>query len=296
MRWNEWLGPMQRLPLPTALDDWFANVSGDSIEPFELVLRGGRLAATPGLAFLAGYQAALRRLWPAAPAGIGALCTTEQHGLRPDDVRTRLEGLILNGRKGFVIAGSAAAWLLVSARDEGLGECSRLSLCVVSSDAPGVTIEDGPPLTMVPDIPHGRLLLQGASCQKLAGDGWHDYVKPFRTLEDLHVLAALVSWLHGVGLECAWPQTLQLRLIGLLTAAAEVSRLSPGDVSTHLLLAALDAQWIATLPSVDEALEQGPSHWALLWRRDRAILDLARHARAKRQANAAAAFTLTPAP
>ena len=76
-------------------------------------------------------------------------------------------------------------------------------------------------------------------------------------------------------------------------AAAEVSRLPPADLSTQLLLAALDAQWAATLPALDTALDEGPGHWAKLWQRDRGILQLARQAQAKRL-DKAAAFALTP--
>ncbi|MCQ4319943.1 hypothetical protein [Stutzerimonas stutzeri] len=63
-----------------------------------------------------------------------------------------------------------------------------------------MTIEDMPPLPLVPDSVHGRLRLQRGPCQRLAGDGWDDYVKPFRTLEDLYVLVAMVSWLYGIAL------------------------------------------------------------------------------------------------
>jgi len=295
MSWDTLLGPMERLPQPVELDQWFGELqSCAGSEPFDLAVRGGRLAATPGLAFLAGYQAALRQLWPSAPAGIGALCATEQRKLRPADMRTRLDALMLTGCKDFVIAGSAAAWLLIPARDEAPGEAPRLSLCVVACDAQGVTIEDRPPLPLVPDIVHGRLHLERAYCQRLEGDGWSDYVRPFRTLEDLYVLVALVSWLYGIASECAWPQALQLRLIGLLAGAAEVSRRPPAEVSTHLLLAALDAQWNATVPALDAAMNDGPAYWTELWQRDRGILQLAREAQARRLEKAAAAFALTP--
>lgn len=295
MSWDSLLGPMQRLPQPEALGEWFGAVlSCGRSEPFELAVRGGRLAATPGLAFLAGYQAALRQLVPSAPVGIGALCATEQRRLRPADMQTRLDALTLTGGKDFVIAGSAAAWLLIPARDEAPGEAPRLSLCIVECDARGVTVENMPALPLVPDIVHGRLRLERAPCQRLAGDGWHDYVKPFRTCEDLYVLVALVSWLYGVASECAWPQALQLRLIGLLAGAAEISRLPATEVSTHLLLAALDAQWTATAPALDASLNDGPAHWAELWQRDRSILQLARQAQTKRLDKAAAAFALTP--
>jgi len=69
MFWSTLLSPAERLPaLP--LEDWFAalQLRIGEVTPLELAMLGGRLAATPGLAFLAGYQGALRALWPSAPA------------------------------------------------------------------------------------------------------------------------------------------------------------------------------------------------------------------------------------
>jgi hypothetical protein len=295
MSWHELLGPLRRLPEPAALDDWFAELlsrcAGGS---FELAVLGGRLAVTPGLAFLAGYQAALRRLWPAAPEGLGALCATENRALRPADMQTRLDELTVTGSKDFVTAGNAAAWLLVPARDEAPGDSPRLSLCVVGAGERGVVIEEGPRLPLVPDIAHGRLRLERAPCHRLAGDGWDDYVKPFRTLEDMYVLASLTSWLYGVGLECDWPQRLQLLLLGILGGAAEVSRLPPAEAATHLLLASLNQQFETLAQQLDTALSSSPDPWMQLWQRDRGVLQLARSARATRQARAAAVFGLTP--
>ncbi len=294
MPWHELLGPLHRLSEPTAPDHWFAELqsrcSGDS---FELAVLGGRLAITPGYAFLAGYQAALRRLWPDAPVGLGALCATENRKLLPADMQTRVDELIINGSKDFVIAGCTADWLLVPARDETPGDRPRLSLCVVGCDERGVFIEDRPPLPLVPDIAHGRLRLDQAPCRRLPGDGWDDYVKPFRTLEDLYVLTALASWLYGIGLECGWPQRLQLLLLGVLGGAAEVARLSPTEAATHLLLASLNLQFEALAQELDAALASGPEPWKRLWQRDRAVLQLAHSARSKRQARAAAVFGLT---
>ncbi len=295
MSWHALLGPLHRLPPRLALDDWFAELRARCEGGvFELAVLGGRLAATPGLAFLAGYQAALRRLWPAAPEGLGALCATEDRKLRPADMLTRLEGSLLTGHKDFVTAGSMASWLLVPARDESLGERPRLSLCVVAPGDRGVIIETRPPLPLLVDVPHGRLRLESAACRRLAGDGWDDYVKPFRTLEDLYVMTALVSWLYGVGLECGWPQRLQLQLSGLLAGAAEVSRLSPGESATHILLAALNLQFSVLADEIDAALAVGPRQWLDLWRRDRGVLQLARGAQARRLAQAAAVYGLTP--
>ena len=51
--------------------------------------------------------------------------------------------------------------------------------------APGVRIEPLKPLPLMPDVPHARLHLESAHCERLAGDGWDAYVKPFRSIEDL---------------------------------------------------------------------------------------------------------------
>ena len=232
MPWQTLLETRERLPV-MALDDWYAALLqqvGDAT-PFALALLGGRLAATPGLAFLAGYQGALRALWPAAPRSLGALCVTENRSTRPADMQTRLDGLQLTGRKDFVTAAEAADWLLV-------------------------------------------------------GDGWDAYAKPFRSIEDLHVLTALVAWLYGVAQESGWAQTLQLRVLGLLTGCAEVSRLHVNATSTHVLLAGLFAQFAALRPEIDAAMAVGPTQWAALWQRDCNLLDLARTAREKRLSNA----------
>lgn len=283
MPWQTLLSPAERLPaLP--LDDWFAALQAriGEVTPLALALLGGRLAATPGLAFLAGYQGALRTLWPSAPAGLGALCVTENKSTRPADMHTRLNGLELSGRKDFVTAAEAAEWLLVAARDEAPGAAPHLALCVVHNGAPGVRIEPLPSLPLMPDIGHARLHLEQVHCERLAGDGWDAYVKPFRSIEDLHVLAAIGAWLYGVGLESGWPQGLLLRLGGLLTGCAELSRHGPSDASSHLLLAGLFAQFAALRPELDAAFSAGPAAWAQLWQRDHNLLNIAASARSKR--------------
>ena len=61
MPWQSLLETRDRLPAGP-LDDWYAALlerAGDS-SPFALAVLGGCLAATPGLAFLAGYQGAMK--------------------------------------------------------------------------------------------------------------------------------------------------------------------------------------------------------------------------------------------
>ena len=284
MAWLQRLNDPLRHPLAATLGETYAALLErlGAVSPFELAVLGGRAMATPGLAFLVGYQAALRVLWPSAPASLGALCATERRSVRPADMHTRLEGLRLTGSKDFVTAGLDAEWLLVAARSELPGEAVRLQLAVVYPGEPGVALEALPTLPLMPEVGHGRLLLKDAACELLAGDGWDAYVKPFRSLEDLYVLAALVAWLHGVAQECGWPQDLRLRLVSLLAGCAEGSRQCADSVAGHLLLGGLFAQFHSLRGEIDKALKAGPEHWAQLWQRDQGLLALASAAREKR--------------
>ncbi|KAA5844058.1 acyl-CoA dehydrogenase [Pseudomonas chlororaphis] len=290
MPWQALLHSRRRLPAHPDLAEGYAALLQElgPVTPFELAVRGGRLMATPGLAFLVGYQAALRMLWPSAPLSLGALCATEQRSLRPADMQTRLQDLHLNGRKDFVTAGDAADWLLIAARCEAPGESPRLNLAVVYAGEPGVQVDKLPAIPLMPDISHGRLQLDNALCELLAGDGWDAYVKPFRTLEDIYVLSAMTAWLYGVGQDNDWPQTLLLQLLALLAGCAEVSRQNPSLSSGHVLLGGLFAQFDGLKPALEQAFADGPPQWAELWQRDRAVLDLAAGARSKRLAKALA--------
>ena len=293
MPWSSLFQPIERQAAEAGLEDWYARLLarlGRAPQPFELAVVGGLHAVTPGLAFLAGYQAALRMLWPAAPWTLGALCVTENRSTRPADMSTRAYGLYISGRKDFVTAAEGADWLLVAAREEGDGQPPRLALGVVRQGAPGVRIEALPALPLMPDVSHGRLHLQGAHCERLPGDGWDAYVKPFRTLEDTHVLAALTAWLFGVGQESAWPQALQLRLLGLLAGCAEVARQCPSAAGSHLMLAGLFAQCDSLRSDLDNAFAVGDAHWAQLWQRDKGLLAIAGSARSKRLQKAQAVF------
>ncbi|MGE8181820.1 MULTISPECIES: acyl-CoA dehydrogenase middle domain-containing protein [Pseudomonas fluorescens group] len=293
MPWQNLLNRRDRLPVNPDLAEGFATLlhTLGTVTPLELAVVGGRLMSTPGLAFLVGYQAALRMLWPSAPLSLGALCATEQRSLRVADMQTRLSDLRVSGRKDFVTAGDAADWLLVAARSEASGETPRLSLAVVYPDEPGVRLEKLPAIALMPDISHGRLFLDNAQCELLAGDGWDAYVKPFRTLEDIYVLSAMTAWLYGVGQDSDWPQALQLRLLALLAGCAEVSRQAPNNLAGHVLLGGLFAQFEGLKAELNEALADGPQHWAAMWQRDQSVMDLAAGARGKRLAKALAGLS-----
>ena len=276
------------LPFDGDLKHWWQSVKAEQLkaQPIALAIAGGAQAQTPGLAFLAGYQSALRRLWPQAPEGLGALCVTEKRSTRPADLSTRLENGCLSGTKDFVTAGSQADWLLVAAREEGAGEKPQIALAQLAGSSVGVSVENLPALPIMSEISHGRVLLGQAMCQRLPGDGWNDYVKPFRTLEDTFVLSALCAWLIAVGRRSQWPQVLELKLLGLLAGCVQVAESDANAPVTHLLLAGLFAQYQGLSAEVDQAFAQSEAPLSKLWARDKNLLMLAQKARDKRLENA----------
>ena len=284
MFWSRLLGPIPRSTY-TQATAWFNALTEQAAEAntAELAMLGGRLAATPGLAFLAGYQAALRALLPQAPLGIGAFCATEQRSSKAADIHTQLcEGLI-TGQKDFVIAGCAAQWLIVLAREEVFTTDTHLAAVLLATDHPNVTLRTGPALSILADIPHSAVDFNQAPYQRLPGDGWQDYSKPFRTLEDGHVLAAMCAWLYGQSLLDHWPQPLQLQLIAVLAALKESLGQPHRQASSHLLLAGALAQFAGLQAPINQALQQCSSRaTAQVWQRDKAVLDIASSARTRR--------------
>ncbi|WP_110973108.1 acyl-CoA dehydrogenase middle domain-containing protein [Pseudomonas huaxiensis] len=286
MAWLERLNHAHSQPLLENLGDTWASLLErlGPVSPFELAVLGGQAMPTPGLAFLTGYQAALRVLWPSAPVSLGALCASEKRSVRPADMHMRLDvdALRLSGDKDFVTGGIDADWLLVAARCESISEGPRLSLAVVYPGEPGVRLEPLPALPLMPEVGHARLHLDQALCERLAGDGWDAYVKPFRSLEDLYVLSALTAWMYGIGRANGWSQSLLLRLLALLAGCAEGSRQSPEVSASHLLLGGLFAQFSDLRDELNKALADTEGEWANVWMRDQGILDIASAARAKR--------------
>lgn len=284
MLWSTLLGPLPRAK-QTQPSNWFDQLSQSATQAntFELALLGGRLAATPGLAFLAGYQAALRALVPSAPQGIGAFCITEQRSNKAADIHTRWLNGHITGQKDFVIGGNDAQWLIVLARSEIEAQAPQLCAVLVATHSANVIIQPRPALPIVPDIAHASVQFEQAPCSVLAGDGWNDFNKPFRTLEDSHVLTALCAWLYGQSLLDQWPEDLQLQLIAVLAGLKETLLQPHQEAATHLLLGAILAQFSSLQTQISQALNTHSSPAiAMAWHRDKAILEIAHSARMRR--------------
>jgi alkylation response protein AidB-like acyl-CoA dehydrogenase len=261
----------------------------DVASPIDRAVLGGLHADRVGYAFVAGYRNALQALAPElASDEIVALSATESAGNHPRAIETKLENGELTGRKRWTtLAGRASSFLVVASvgRD---GDRNRLRVVRVRADQPGVRIIPMTEAPFVPEIPHAEVHLDRvkvAESDVLPGDGYDRYLKPFRTVEDLHVHGALLGYLVGVARRASWPRETIEELLALVASVRMLAGEEPLAPSTHVALAGL-------LSQAKRALERIEACWSLVdegtrtrWERDRAILGVAGKARdARREA------------
>jgi acyl-CoA dehydrogenase len=256
----------------------------------EQAARAGLVSDGMGWAFASGYEAALARLDPRGMSGavLGALCATEEGGGHPRSIRSTLTpnegGFTLSGKKTWVTLGDEADVLLVvaSVGDDDEGR-NRLRVARVPAKRAGVTVRAAAALPFVPEIAHATATFDAvaiAEAELLPGDGYDDALKPFRTLEDIHVTAAVVGWAIGVGRASDWPRVWldeALALVVLLRAVGDAPPLAP---EAHVVLAG--AQALAWRLLDGAAWSQSGDGVRSRWERDRPLMDVARNVRGAR--------------
>ena len=267
--------------------------------PIDHALLGGALADRLGYAFSAGYAAALRRLVPALGLETHAcLCVTEAGGGHPRAIRTTLvadgDTFRLTGAKRWATLAGEGDVLLVAASEGWTGDRNRVRLVSVPADAPGVRCEALPPTPFTPEIPHYEVSLDEVrvdAAAVLPGDGFTAYVKPFRTIEDLHVSAATAAYLLSTARRLQWPVELAAGLAAVVVTLRGLANAPPDAPGVHLALA-------GALSSLRELARASEPAWAASgdpdgagrWVRDAPLLGIAEKARAARLASAWATF------
>lgn len=244
-----------------------------------------------GFAFLGGYTAALTRVDATLTVDeLGALCATEEGGAHPRAIRTTLGNGRLTGSKRFVSGGPFATRLLVVA-NEGVGADGkpRLRVVKVAPSAAGVTLRSMPALPFVPEVPHATVELNEVQVDAddvLSGDGYETVLKPFRTLEDVHVFAAVLGYLWSVARRAEWPRATGERLWASLVAAVALGAQDPSAPGTHLALAGLLAETAALIDALGPLWSRAPADEAARFERDRPLLSVASAAREARSVKA----------
>lgn len=281
-----------------SLEDTEPEKAPAATRSFARAVLGGARADRLGFAFVAGYRAAIACLGEGAdlsrplPARV-CLAVTEAGGGHPRAMTTKLaaipgndDRLRLDGEKTFATLASASDVLLVLAR-EGEDEAGRprLRLVRVGARATGVTITKQPETPFAPEVPHARVTFEGVTVSVddvLAGDGYARYLKPFRTLEDEHVLAAALAHLVRLARAHALPPAFTETCVLLLHAVAALGA-EPSDAPhVHVGLAGAFTAVRQLLAAYQTSLTALPDGVGARLVRDLPLLDVASTVRAKR--------------
>ncbi len=249
---------------------------------------GGYHADRVGWAFASAYQAALRALVPDLPADtVAALCVTEKDGNGPRAIRSELRDGLLNGAKRWTTLGPEGQLFLVVARDASApSDLPVLRVLRIAATQPGVQVEVMPPMPFVPEVPHASLRFESvavADSAVLPGDGYLRYVKPFRTVEDLHVQAAVLAYLVREARRLHWPRDWSERATAQLLSLEALAALPSLANTTHVALAGALAGVAALVTDADGYWQANAGDEAALrWQRDRALFTVAASQRAQR--------------
>lgn len=261
-------------------------------------LWAGAEADRLGFAFVGGYAAALERLITTSGAHAAtascrrSLCATEAGGAHPKAIATQLApsgepgSWLLRGEKTFATLASVAEELLVVAttgRDDAGRQ--RLRLVRVRTDAPGVVVENRPATTFTPEVPHAIVRLTDVTVRDadvLPGDGWTEYVKPFRTIEDLHVLAATLAYVTRAAAAHGMAHDLVEGTLAGASALRGIADDDPRAPATHLVLAGVFDAARRLLDAHESEWSHAAQATAARWRRDRPLLEVAGRARVER--------------
>ncbi|MFI9507599.1 acyl-CoA dehydrogenase family protein [Nocardia sp. NPDC052566] len=281
-----------RAPLPGPLDsvpaawDRHRLVAPRFAATVDVALAAGLGADRLGFAFLSGYQEALRALVPELPADeLVAVCATEAGGAHPSAIATTLterDGWTVDGTKSFATLGIMARRLLVIASIGAVDGRNRLRAALVDATRPEVTVMNLPATPFAPEIPHATVTFTGAPARVLPGDGYADYLKPFRTIEDVHVLAAALGWFVRVGREAEWPQWAMQRLLAAIALVRGLDIARPGSPGVHIAFGGAYEYFDQLRAELEPLWERADAVTRQRWERDRPLLATAGRVRALR--------------
>jgi hypothetical protein len=200
----------------------------------------------------------------------------------------------LNGSKKFVTCANEADLLLVAASTgispEGQ---NQLRLVRIKNNIPGLAIKPIKDIPFIPEVSHGELEINNipiTESQILPGDGYTTYIKPFRTLEDLHVTAAVSGYIFRIACLFNWPQTIMEQLLALLTSAKTILKADPLKSSVHIILGGINSLFAHVIESTDPYWKLTDDVTRSQWVRDKASLNIGGKAQAQRLSSAWAQF------
>lgn len=240
-------------------------------------------------AFVIGYRCALQALLPELnQRQWAAMCVSEKMGNHPKLLSTTVDGNgFINGLKSFITMADQAKQLIVIAKAGELADKPILKAVLLEQSNEGVSIEIMPPLPMVPDITHGQITFDNCQGQLLEGDGYTDYSKRFRTLEDTHVFMAFSALILRKCVDLKLDSQLSQECLLLISSLSSLQGFEKNNEPwLNLTLAACFKHFESLCHAFEEALLSSGNDFYALWMRDKKLFTIASKARINRNKKA----------
>ncbi len=296
LSWGRSIEPLAH-PDFSAFWQGFQEAAGQGEAPVDRAVVGGVVANCFAYAFAAGYCCALHRLVPSIPRdAVACFCITEEGGGHPCAIQSRLAPLggdanpgpsfTLNGKKKYITCAAEADLFLVAA-SEGSRDDGRNNIRIIKIDARamGINIYPMHDIRLVPEISHASVAFADipvSGADLLPGDGYTDYIKPFRTVEDLHVSAAILGYLFKAACTYDWGQDILESILGCIVSVRSLAFSPPDAPAVHIVMADALKKVKALFQRLDPLWETVGGNAKQAWDRDKAIMDIADKARTMR--------------
>ena len=265
--------------------------------PVDRAVVGGFVADCTAFAFAAGYGSALQYLVPALPDNaITCFCISEEGGAHPRAIKSQLvpsrndtyqqKVFTLNGKKKYITCANEADFFLVAASD-GIKNDGKNSIRMmkIDSKARGIRITPMKNLHIVPEISHCELIFTDVKIFEsdlLPGDGYIDYIKPFRTVEDLHITAGILGYLFQNACRYDWGTDIKECILGRIVSVRNLALSSPDAPEVHIVTGDMLRQIKDLFKRLEPFWKKVGGKEKEAWDRDKILMDIADKARTKR--------------
>lgn len=270
-----------------ALGDELLN--GESLD-LDCALALGLRCSNLSQAFALAYRCALQTLVPTLDkSSWAAMCVTEAQGNHPKQLQAYLdETQKVFGHKSFVTMAGLAKQLIVIVKQGEQDGRPCLKAVNISTADPHVEVSVMPAMKMLQEVSHGQVHFNGAAGALLQGDGHELYSKPFRTLEDAHILVACSAMLLGQALRHQMKSGVVQKALSVMAVVKDL--MQQEEPWQHLQLAEGFSLFSLLCELFDQELLFCTPEFAQQWQADKALFSIAAKARAARTEKAVQAL------
>ncbi len=244
----------------------------DSAAPLAAAMLGGAMADRLPWVFVAGYQAAIRRVFSEVTEdGWACFAVSEDRSGELPGVALADAGSAahLNGHKTWVAASDHVRQLVI-----GIGAGAEQRFALVARDDRGVSIETYEPGDFLAELSQGRASFDETPLASRALLAPSDHGRRFGVAESLHVLTALNAFMlsHARG----WADA--STVVGEATAGLHTATsLAAGDLTSQPVavgLAGFSRQTVATAEAFEALAENADPRLHGRWTAERRLVEM----------------------